>query len=67
MGQLPKGCTIDDVISFPKDAAKWLGQSLDWVKKHQYNLPGVIHESRKVKLFHPRTYIERRLARKGVR
>lgn len=65
MGALPKGCTVDDVIRFPDEAAKWLRQSVDWVKSHQHTLPGVIVESERVKLFHPRTYIERRLNGKG--
>lgn len=65
MGSLPKGCTVDDVISFPNEASKWLGLPVPWLKKHQHNLPGVIHESERVKLFHPRTYIDRRL--KGAR
>ncbi len=58
---LPPGKTIDDVISFPSQAAKWLGLPEDWVKSHQSNLPGVIVESQRVKLFHPRTYLNRRL------
>lgn len=63
MGGLPKGCTVDDVIGFPEQAAAWLGQSVDWTRKRRDVLPGVIHESRKVTLFHPRTYLDKRLRR----
>lgn len=58
---LPKQCTIDDVIRWPDQAAQWLGVSVDWMRKRGTRFPGVIVESRKVVLFHPRTYIERRL------
>lgn len=61
MGALPKGCTVDDVIRFPDEAARWLGQSVDWTRKRLHNLPGVIEESREAVLFHPRTYLDSRL------
>jgi predicted metal-dependent hydrolase len=61
MGALPKGCTIDDVIRFPDEAAQWLGQTVDWVQKRKRTLPGVIIESQKSVLFHPRTYLTKRL------
>lgn len=63
---LPRGRTIDDVIQFPEEAALWLGQSVDWVRKRKHVLPGVIIESREVALFHPRTYLDKRLKR-GVK
>lgn len=66
MGALPKGCTVHDVISFPKEAAKWLGLPEAWVKKHHASLPGVIRETERVKLFHPQTYIECRLNKKPI-
>jgi hypothetical protein len=58
---LPKGVTVDDVIDFPHEAAVWLNQSEDWVMKRRDVLPGVIKESNKVRLFHPRTYLDVRL------
>jgi hypothetical protein len=61
MGALPKGCTVEDVITFPEQAAEWLGQSVDWTRKRRRTLPGVINESNKVVLFHPKTYLTRRL------
>lgn len=63
---LPPGCTVDDVIRFPEEAAPWLGQSVDWTSKRRHSLPGVIFESQKVVLFHPRTYLDKRL-KKGNR
>lgn len=60
-GCLPKGRTIDDLLTFPKEAAIWLQQSESWCVKHEHCLPGVIIESQKVKRFHPRTYLERSL------
>ncbi len=63
MGALPKGCTVDDVIGFPEEAAKWLGLPPAWVKKRKRSLPGVISETQKVAVFHPRTYLDARLRR----
>ena len=66
MGALPKGCTVDDVIRFPREAAVWLGQTVDWTAKQKHVLPGVIIESQKVVLFHPRTYLDKRLKKATV-
>ncbi len=63
MGALPKRCTIDDVIGFPDEAATWLGLPVAWVKKRKRSLPGVINETNKVSVFHPRTYLDQRLRR----
>lgn len=61
MRGLPQGCTVDDVIDFPDEAARWLNVTPVWAVKHQDALPGVIHETRKTKKFHPRTYLDKRL------
>lgn len=66
MGALPKGCTIDDVISFPSQAAKWLGVEEEWLRKRAAITPGVIVETRETMVFHPRTYIEKKL-KKGAK
>lgn len=58
---LPPGLTVDDVIQFPDEAAAWLGVTRGWIVEHQHNLPGVIRESERVKFFHPRTYLDKRL------
>lgn len=63
MGALPKNCTTDDLITFPKQAATWLDVTVGWARKNQDILPGVIVESNKVKRFHPRTYLDVRLRR----
>lgn len=60
---LPPGCTIDDVLTFPEEAAIWFGVSEDFLRKRQDTLPGVIIESERAKFFHPRTYLDVRLRR----
>lgn len=57
---LPKGCTVDDIIGFPTEAARWLGVTVEWLKEHRHELPGVIEETRETVLFHPRTYLDAR-------
>lgn len=58
---LPPGCTVDDVIKWPTEGAKWLGVTVSWAEKHEDEIPGVIRETNKTKLFHPRTYLDNRL------
>jgi len=58
---LPNGCTLDDLIRFPEEAAVWMQVSPKWLVRRQHILPGVIIESNKVKRFHPRTYLDKRL------
>lgn len=67
MGALPKGCTVDDVIEFPGEAARWLGVEEEWLERNQHKLPGVIRESQRVKFFHPRTYLDKRLKKSTFR
>jgi hypothetical protein len=62
MGALPKGYTIDDLLTLPQ-AAQWLDVSPSWLRKRARVLPGVVIESAKVKRFHPRSYLERRARR----
>ena len=45
----------------PAQAAAWLQVKLAWLLKRWGVVPGCITESRKVKLFHPLTYVETRL------
>lgn len=61
----PELLTVEDVRRVPDEAAKWLRASPDWVWKRRHTLPGMIRESGKKYLFHPATYIEVRLKRKG--
>lgn len=59
---LPEGCNDPDLVllSFPEGAAAYLGQSIEWVRRRQHTLPGVIIESQTVKKFHPKTYLAKR-------
>jgi hypothetical protein len=54
---------LDDLLT-PEQAALWLQQSEDWVRKRIHSMPGWVVESRQVARLHPRTYLESRM-RKG--
>ena len=62
-GCLPPGFDLDGLLT-PEQCAVWQQTSVITLRRRLENMPGVIQESRKCVLIHPRTYLAGRLKMK---